>query len=134
MPLADAILIIAQITEILEVIHAPQRDRPRPGDDDEREARIGGPAAVVDAREVLADFVGRDAGWGKAQIEDWEAHHYHQPSDQLSPRWNFDGMIEDARLGFYAGLDIADDPRLPAWNPGDEFEAARKKALAAAGR
>jgi hypothetical protein len=42
-------------------------------------------------------------------------------------------MIEDARLGFYAGLAIAQDPKLPTWNPGDEFEAARKKALAEAG-
>jgi Zn-dependent M28 family amino/carboxypeptidase len=91
-------------------------------------ARIGVPAIYLHSG---TDFRGRPAGWGKEQIEDWEAHHYHQPSDQYSPSWNFDGMIEDARLGFYAGLDIANDPRLPAWNAGDEFEAARKQALAA---
>jgi len=43
-------------------------------------------------------------------------------------------MIEDAQLGFYAGLSIADTPKLPAWNPGDEFEAARKKALGDVGK
>ena len=40
-------------------------------------------------------------------------------------------MIEDARLGFFAALSIADNPTLPTWNPGDEFEAARKAALGA---
>ena len=46
----------------------------------------------------------------------------------MTPDWNFDGMIEDARLGFYAGLSRR-RPKMPAWNPGDEFEAARKAAL-----
>ena len=40
-------------------------------------------------------------------------------------------MIEDASLGFYAGGSIAKADAMPTWNPGDEFEAARKKALAA---
>jgi hypothetical protein len=48
----------------------------------------------------------------------------------MTPDWVFDGMVEDARLGFYAGLDIANAPALPAWNPGNEFEAKRKAALA----
>jgi hypothetical protein len=39
-------------------------------------------------------------------------------------------MVEDARFGFLAGLLIADADELPAWRPGDEFEAARRKALA----
>jgi hypothetical protein len=43
-------------------------------------------------------------------------------------------MIEDAQLGFYAGLVIAQETALPAWNKGDEFEAARLKALAAVGK
>ena len=39
-------------------------------------------------------------------------------------------MIEDASLGFYAGWLVAQADEMPTWNPGDEFEAARKKALA----
>jgi Zn-dependent M28 family amino/carboxypeptidase len=94
-------------------------------------AKIGVPAVYLDAG---THFRGKPPEWGKEQIEAWEATHYHQPSDELTPDWNFDGMIEDARLGFFIGLDIAQSPELPAWNPGDEFEAARKAALAAAGR
>jgi Zn-dependent M28 family amino/carboxypeptidase len=94
-------------------------------------ARIGVPAIYFDTG---AKFRGRSAEWTKETIEAWEAAHYHQPSDELTPDWNFDGMIEDARLGFQAGLQIANTEQLPAWNPGDEFEAARKSALAAAGK
>ncbi len=39
-------------------------------------------------------------------------------------------MIEDAQLYLYAGWLIAQAEALPAWKPGDEFEAARKRALA----
>ena len=90
-------------------------------------AKIGVPAIYLDTG---AEFRDRPAGWGKQQIEAWEAKQYHQPSDEIDESWNFDGLIEDARLGFFAGLAIAQMKEMPGWNPGDEFEAARKKALA----
>ncbi len=31
-------------------------------------------------------------------------------------------------IGFYAGWLVAQADDMPTWNPGDEFEAARKKA------
>jgi Zn-dependent M28 family amino/carboxypeptidase len=61
------------------------------------------------------------------------AKHYHQASDELTPDWNFDGMVQDARFGFHAGLLVANDDPLPKWNAGNEFEAARLAALQAAG-
>ena len=42
-------------------------------------------------------------------------------------------MVEDIRLDFWLGVTVADLDRMPEWNRGDEFEAARKKALAAVG-
>ncbi|HEX6900965.1 MAG TPA: M28 family metallopeptidase [Thermoanaerobaculia bacterium] len=94
-------------------------------------AKIGVPAIYLDNG---TEFIGKPADWGKQQVEDYEEHRYHQPSDEYDPKWTYDGMIEDAQLGFYAGLSIAENPTLPAWNPGDEFEAARKKALAEVGQ
>lgn len=91
-------------------------------------AKIGVPALFFDDG---TDFVGRPAGWGKQKIEQWELKQYHQPGDKLDDSWNFDGMIEDAQLGLLAGWIILQSDTLPAWNPGDEFEAARKSALAA---
>jgi Zn-dependent M28 family amino/carboxypeptidase len=90
-------------------------------------ARIGVPAAYFDDG---VEVIGKPEGWGKAQQEKFEATDYHQPSDELRPDWDFSGAVEDTQLCFYLGAKVANDPKLPAWNPGDEFEAARKKALA----
>jgi Zn-dependent M28 family amino/carboxypeptidase len=90
-------------------------------------AKIGVPALYMDHG---IDFIGKPAGWGREQEEQWEAKHYHQPSDQLDGSWNFDGMVQDAQLGFFAGWLIAQADSMPQWNAGDEFEAARKQALA----
>jgi Zn-dependent M28 family amino/carboxypeptidase len=93
-------------------------------------ARIGVPAAYFDNG---TDVIGKPAGWGKERLAEYESEHYHQVSDELRPEWNFDGAIEDGQLCFYLGVQVANAQRLPAWKPGDEFEAARSKALAEAG-
>jgi Zn-dependent M28 family amino/carboxypeptidase len=90
-------------------------------------AKIGVPAIYFDNGY---DYIGKPAGWGKKQHEDWTEHVYHQPSDEIDDTWVFDGMIEDATIGFEAGWLVAQADEMPTWNPGDEFEAARKKALA----
>ncbi len=89
-------------------------------------AKIGVPAFY---QNLSTDYRNRPAGWGKQQVEDFEEHRYHQPSDQIDPSWNYDGMIEDVQLAFFAGLDIANADRMPEWKAGDEFEAARQQAL-----
>ncbi len=91
-------------------------------------AHIGVPAIFVDTG---TDFIGHPPDWGRTQIEQWEAQKYHQPGDRLDASWNFDGMIEDAQVGLHAGWLIANADSMPGWNPGDEFEAARRQALAA---
>jgi Zn-dependent M28 family amino/carboxypeptidase len=91
-------------------------------------AKIGVPALYFDNGY---DVIGKPPGWGKKEHEQWTEHVYHQPSDQLTDAWVFDGMIEDATIGFEAGWLIAQAESMPSWNPGDEFEAARKKAIAA---
>ena len=94
-------------------------------------AKIGVPALYFDTG---TDFVGRPEGWGKETLDAWTEVHYHQPSDELTEEWNFDGMIQDARLGFFAGLRVTEADEPPAWNPGDEFEAAREEAVSALDR
>jgi Zn-dependent M28 family amino/carboxypeptidase len=76
------------------------------------------------------EFVGRPEGWGETQIRAYTDTDYHQPSDEYSQSWSFDGMVQDARFGFWAGLLVANADTLPSWNPGNEFEATRKAALA----
>jgi Zn-dependent M28 family amino/carboxypeptidase len=93
-------------------------------------ARVGVPSAYFDNG---TDYIGRPAGWGKEQIEKWEATDYHQPSDEYSENWDLSGAIEDTQLGFFLGVEVANGDAMPVWNKGDEFEAARKKALKEAG-
>jgi Zn-dependent M28 family amino/carboxypeptidase len=89
-------------------------------------ARAGIPAIYLDEG---TDFVGRPPGWGRQQVEEYVTKNYHQPSDQMTDAWNLEGAIDDVRLLTVVGLRIANLPAMPSWRPGDEFEAARKKAL-----
>jgi hypothetical protein len=91
-------------------------------------ARLGIPAAYFSSG---MDFIGRPAGWGKERREKWEALHYHQPSDELGPDWDFSGAVEDVRLFFLLGAHVARTRELPRWNKGDEFETPRLRALEA---
>jgi len=95
-------------------------------------ARGGVPALYFRSGQ---SFLGRPEGWGKEREAEFRRRHYHQPSDQVRPDWDLSGMVEDTRLGFLVGLDVAQGAPLPAWRPGDEFEAVRKQSLeqAAAG-
>ncbi len=89
-------------------------------------ARIGVPAAYL---KYGTDVVGKPAGWGRERQEAFEATDYHQPSDELGD-WEFSGAVEDAQLLFWLGVKVANASSMPTWRAGDEFEAARKKALA----
>jgi len=89
-------------------------------------AKIGVPAMYLDTG---TDFVDRPADWGKEQQNHYTDVNYHQPTDEYDDSWNLSGMVSDALLGFWTGLAIANADEPPAWNPGDEFEAARLKAL-----
>ena len=89
-------------------------------------AKIGVPAMYLDTG---TDFVDRPPEWGREQQEHYTEVNYHQPTDEYSPAWTFDGMVDDALLGFWTGLAIANADEKPTWNPGDEFEAARIEAL-----
>ena len=89
-------------------------------------AKIGVPAMYLDSG---TDFVDRPPAWGREQQDHYTDVNYHQPSDEYDDSWNFDGMISDASIGFWAGLAIANADEMPQWEEGDEFEAARLEAL-----
>jgi Zn-dependent M28 family amino/carboxypeptidase len=91
-------------------------------------AKIGVPALFF---AEGTDVLGKPAGWGRQQIEEWELKKYHQPGDKLDGTWLFDGMVEDAQLDMLSAWLVAQADAMPTWNKGDEFEAARAKAIAA---
>jgi Zn-dependent M28 family amino/carboxypeptidase len=81
-------------------------------------AKIGVPGIYISGGP---GFVGRPAGWGEAQVVDYEAHRYHQPSDEYDPTWDWSGAVEDAEVLLQSGFAIANATAMPAWRPGDEF-------------
>jgi hypothetical protein len=91
-------------------------------------AKIGVPAMYLDTG---TDFVDRPPEWGREQQNHYTEVNYHQPTDEYDPSWTFDGMTDDALLGYWTGLAIANSDDMPTWNAGDEFEAARVEALKA---
>jgi Zn-dependent M28 family amino/carboxypeptidase len=90
-------------------------------------AKIGVPAAYFEAG---LEILGKPEGWGKEQHDKYESTDYHQPSDEIHSDWDLRGAVQDLQLDFYLGLDVAQSPQMPKWNAGDEFEAARRAALA----
>jgi Zn-dependent M28 family amino/carboxypeptidase len=87
-------------------------------------ARVGIPSFSIGEGQK---FKGHDTAWGEAQAKDYVEHHYHQPSDEFRPEMDFSGLAKMARFGFLLGQAAAIEPELQSWQPGDEFEAARKK-------
>jgi Zn-dependent M28 family amino/carboxypeptidase len=89
-------------------------------------ARVGIPAFSVNEG---MKFKGHDAEWGMQQEREYNARHYHQPSDEFHADWDFSGLAEVARFGFALGWKAAAEAQGIGWQPGDEFEAARKASL-----
>ncbi len=91
-------------------------------------AKVGVPGVYLHSG---INVIGKPEGWGKQQIEEWTRTKYHQPSDEYDESWDLRGAVEDLKLLYYVGLKAAQQPEMPRWSPGDEFEAARKAARAA---
>ena len=89
-------------------------------------AKVGVPGVYLHSG---INVVGKPDGWGKEQLEIWVEKTYHQPSDEFQETWDLAGAIDDAQLLMQVGLQVANQPEMPAWNAGDEFEAARKQAI-----
>ncbi|HUA82302.1 MAG TPA: M28 family peptidase [Bryobacteraceae bacterium] len=85
-------------------------------------ARVGIPSFSIEPGENL---LGKPPGAGHQLFEDFNEHHYHQPSDEYHDDWDFSGMEQFARFGFLIGLNAANAPKLATWHAGDEFLPAR---------
>jgi Zn-dependent M28 family amino/carboxypeptidase len=90
--------------------------------------KVGIPAFSVDPGH---DVIGKPAGFGDQWSADFRANHYHQPSDQFDPNWDWSEAVQMAQLGIWMGWDAANAAAMPNWNTGDEFRAARDRSLAA---
>lgn len=82
-------------------------------------AKAGVPAVSIGAG---VDYVGRPAGWGKAQDEEYTAKRYHQPSDEYRPDFDLSGAVQLSQLVLDFARSLANSPTWPAWNADAEFK------------
>jgi Zn-dependent M28 family amino/carboxypeptidase len=85
-------------------------------------AKVGIPSVSIGGGD---DYVGRPAGWGLQQAEDYTAHRYHQPSDNYSPDFDLRGAAELGQIVYRFGTSIANSESVPTWNADAEFKALR---------
>ncbi len=67
------------------------------------------------------DDSARGPAWGQAQLDDYMAHRYRQPSDKYSDDWDVRGAIDDLTLYYEVGDRLAHTRRFPRWYPSSEF-------------
>ncbi len=77
------------------------------------------------------EIIGRPAEYGRLKSEEYTACHYHQPSDEIDPRWDLAGAVQDTQLLFEAGYQVAVGNHRPTWKPEGEFKSKRDAMLAA---
>src|SRR5690242_9883233 len=53
-------------------------------------AKVGVPSISL---KEGSDYVGHTKEWGEEQFKAYNTAHYHQPSDEMSDSWNYQGMI-----------------------------------------
>src|ERR1700722_14847917 len=88
-------------------------------------SRVGIPAFSIETGVL---YEGHDAAWGRKQHEDFNAHDYHNFSDNYHADWDFRGNAKLDRCGMELGWEALTAPTTIQWNANDEFEAARKAA------
>ena len=88
-------------------------------------AKAGVPAFSLTLGDAEG-FRGPRAAQARALSEAYNATHYHQPSDEISPEWDWTGAVEDTQLVAELGWRIAALPRMPAYRAGDQFAQPRE--------
>jgi len=70
------------------------------------------------------DFIGRPAGWGKAQHDAYNRDRYHQPADQMIPEYGPAGALQELRVLTRVIITTANGAAQPTWNASSEFREA----------
>jgi len=125
--------LVQQVAQSFEMAIQPD-DHPEAGhyyrSDHFSMARVGVPSFSINEGPL---FKGHDLAWGEEKERDYVAHRYHQPSDEYRPDMDFTADAKLAKLGFALGWEVASQPELVGWQPGDEFEKARKTSQSKSG-
>lgn len=89
-------------------------------------AKVGVPALDPDSG---SEYIGKPAGYGKEKRDYYTEHDYHKPSDEVKPDWDLSGAVDDLRVFFEIGNEVAEGDYYPLWNRGSEFKAKRDEMM-----
>ena len=93
-------------------------------------AKVGVPA--ISFSQGL-DLVNGGTARGEALASEFNAKHYHQPSDEWHSDWDWSGVGQNAALLHDVGLRLANSRDWPNWSEDSEFRAARDASAAERG-
>ncbi|MEO7064373.1 MAG: M28 family metallopeptidase [Dokdonella sp.] len=82
-------------------------------------AKLGVP--VLYARSGF-NFVDGGEEAGRKAYADYTNNHYHKPSDNYDPNWDFRGVIEDIKAFHAVGKKLADETTFPQWKADADFQ------------
>jgi len=85
-------------------------------------AKVGIPAISV---RNGTDYVGKPKDFALKTFDEFNRLHYHQPSDEFSTDWRFDGVVQMTEISFAIGLQAANAPAMLRYNSTDEFSKAQ---------
>ncbi len=68
--------------------------------------------------------------WAAQMEKEWLNYYYHKPTDEYDPKtWSFEGIVDDAKLMFRIGYELANSDYFPEWNEGSEFKEVRENYM-----
>ncbi|WP_395403202.1 M20/M25/M40 family metallo-hydrolase [Pseudoduganella sp. UC29_106] len=85
-------------------------------------ARVGVPVLYTKAR---SNYLGKPESYAREVVDRYTEHDYHKVTDDVRGDWDFSGGIQDIRLLFQVGLDVANGVARPVWKPASEFSKLR---------
>jgi hypothetical protein len=71
---------------------------------------------------------GKAKDFARKALQEFNDKEYHSPQDEMKRDWDFSGFPVLARFSLDVAREVANAERLPTWNKGDEFRAAREKS------
>jgi Zn-dependent M28 family amino/carboxypeptidase len=90
-------------------------------------AKAGVPSLFV---KGWSESAAQGREWTRERIDAYLAQRYHTPDDEYDPGTaDLAGVIDDAKLFFRIGYDLANGGDLPGWREGSEFKQVRDASM-----
>jgi Zn-dependent M28 family amino/carboxypeptidase len=73
------------------------------------------------------NYASKPPGWGREQQLRYYQERFHQPQDDPRPEYDYNGLVQQARLVTRLAWLLAQSATYPEWSPSSEFRAAGQR-------